>query len=243
MGFQMDWMSLFALNPATGTPWWRYMAEGLWVTVALTASAGLLAFVVGSVIGVIRTVPNRVLNIAGEAWVEFFRNIPLLVQLFLWYFVVPEFIPPLKAWIVEADPIYGCFVCALLGLGLFTSVRVAENVKSGILSIPRGQRLASEALGLSTWQTYRCVLLPIAFRITLPPLTSEAMNLMKNTAATLAIGLADLTYRPHEMGEMTFEFFVAFCFATVAYMVLALVISQVLGAVERMTAIPGMIRR
>ena len=216
---------------------------GAGITLALTFSAGLLALVVGTLVGIIRTVPNRALNFIGEAWVELFRNVPLLVQLFLWFFVVPEFIPPLKAWMISTDPLYGEFFCAWIGLGLFTSVRVAENVKSGIKTIPRGQLFAAYALGLSTPQAYRYVLLPLAFRITLPPLNSEAMNLMKNTATSLTIGLADLTLRSHEMGEMTFQFFVAFCFATVVYIIISLVINRSMTTLEKAVAIPGLIRR
>ena len=183
MGFEMDWSTLFAISDLSDTPWWQYMLGGAGITLALTFSAGLLALVVGTLVGIIRTVPNRALNFIGEAWVELFRNVPLLVQLFLWFFVVPEFIPPLKAWMISTDPLYGEFFCAWIGLGLFTSVRVAENVKSGIKTIPRGQLFAAYALGLSTPQAYRYVLLPLAFRITLPPLNSEAMNLMKNGVA------------------------------------------------------------
>lgn len=130
MGFEMDWSTLFAISDLSDTPWWQYMLGGAGITLALTFSAGLLALVVGTLVGIIRTVPNRALNFIGEAWVELFRNVPLLVQLFLWFFVVPEFIPPLKAWMISTDPLYGEFFCAWIGLGLFTSVRVAENVKS-----------------------------------------------------------------------------------------------------------------
>ena len=243
MGFEMDWSTLFAISDLSDTPWWQYMLGGAGITLALTFSAGLLALVVGTLVGIIRTVPNRALNFIGEAWVELFRNVPLLVQLFLWFFVVPEFIPPLKAWMISTDPLYGEFFCAWIGLGLFTSVRVAENVKSGIKTIPRGQLFAAYALGLSTPQAYRYVLLSLAFRITLPPLNSEAMNLMKNTATSLTIGLADLTLRSHEMGEMTFQFFAAFCFATVVYIIISLVINRSMTTLEKAVAIPGLIRR
>ncbi len=243
MDFQMDWTTLLALSDLSDEPWWRYILGGAGITVALTLSAGALAFAIGTLIGIIRTIPNRALNLLGEAWVEIFRNVPLLVQLFLWFFVLPEFVPPLKDWMVNTDPLYGEFFCAFMCLGIFTSVRVAENVKSGILALPRGQLQAAKALGLTTAQAYRHVLLPIAFRLTLPPLTSEAMNLMKNTATSLTIGLADLTLRSHEMGEMTFEFFVAFSFATLVYIVISMVINRSFAALERSLAIPGLIRR
>lgn len=243
MDFQMDWTTLLALSDLSDEPWWHYILGGAGITVALTVSAGALAFAIGTLIGIIRTIPNRALNLLGEAWVEIFRNVPLLVQLFLWFFVLPEFVPPLKNWMVNTDPLYGEFFCAFMCLGIFTSVRVAENVKSGILALPRGQLQAAKALGLTTAQAYRHVLLPIAFRLTLPPLTSEAMNLMKNTATSLTIGLADLTLRSHEMGEMTFEFFVAFSFATLVYIVISMAINRSFAALERSLAIPGLIRR
>ncbi|MDL2059640.1 amino acid ABC transporter permease [Mesosutterella sp. AGMB02718] len=243
MGLDMDWSTLLAMSDLADEPWWEYMLGGAGITIALTLSAGALALAIGTLIGVIRAVPNRFLNWFGETWVEVFRNVPLLVQLFLWYFVLPEFVPPLKSWMISTDPVYGEFFCAFMCLGIFTSVRVAENVKSGIRSLPRGQLSAAYALGMTTAQAYRYVLLPVAFRITLPPLNSEAMNLMKNTATSLTIGLADLTLRSHEMGEMTFQFFVAFCFATIVYIVISMTINRSMAALERAVAIPGYIHR
>jgi glutamate/aspartate transport system permease protein len=177
--------------------------------------AWLIALVAGSVIGVIRTTERRWLVRLGNAWVELFRNIPLLVQMFLWYFVIPEFVPPLKRWMVGTEPIYAQYLAAVLCLGLFTSARVAEQVRAGIQALPRGQRLAARALGLSEPQVYRHVLLPMAFRIVIPPLTSETMNLIKNSSIALTIGLAELTFRSREIGEYTFNFFEAFSAATV----------------------------
>ena len=177
----------------------------------------------------------------GDAWVELFRNIPLLVQMFLWYFVVPEFIPPLKRWVVQADPDHAQFLSAVLCLGLFTSARVAEQVRAGIQSLPRGQRYAGMALGLTQPQVYRYVLLPMAFRIVIPPLTSETMNLLKNSSIALTIGLAELTFRSREMGEYTFHFFEAFSAATLIYIAIAMTANRVMALIERKTAVPGYI--
>ena len=121
----------------------------------------------------------------GNAWVELFRNIPLLVQIFLWYFVLPKLIPPMKSF-----PPFILVVCAL---GFFTSARIAEQLRSGLLALPRGQRYAGMALGLTTPQYYRYVLLPMAYRIILPPLTSESMNIFKNSACAFAVSLPYLT--------------------------------------------------
>jgi glutamate/aspartate transport system permease protein len=177
----------------------------------------------------------------GNAWVEFFRNIPLLVQMFLWYFVIPEFIPPLKSWMVHTNPTNAQFAAAVLCLGLFTSARIAEQVRAGIQSLSRGQRNAGMALGLTQPQVYRYVLLPMGFRIIIPPLTSEAMNLIKNSSIALTIGLAELTYRARELGEYTFNFFEAFTAATLIYIVIAMTANRVMAAIERRTAVPGFI--
>jgi glutamate/aspartate transport system permease protein len=201
----------------------------------------VIAIALGSVIGTIRTTDNPWLVRAGNAWVEFFRNIPLLVQMFLWYFVVPEFIPPLKSWIVHTDPANAQFVSAVLCLGLFTSARIAEQVRAGIQSLSRGQRMAGMAIGLTQPQVYRFVLLPMGFRIIIPPLTSETMNLIKNSSIALTIGLAELTFRARELGEYTFNFFEAFSAATLIYIIIAMTANRVMAVVEKKTAVPGYI--
>jgi glutamate/aspartate transport system permease protein len=201
----------------------------------------VIAIALGSVIGTIRTTDKPWLVRAGNAWVEFFRNIPLLVQMFLWYFVVPEFIPPLKSWIVHTDPANAQFVSAVLCLGLFTSARIAEQVRAGIQSLSRGQRMAGMAIGLTQPQVYRFVLLPMGFRIIIPPLTSETMNLIKNSSIALTIGLAELTFRARELGEYTFNFFEAFSAATLIYIIIAMTANRVMSVVEKKTAVPGYI--
>ena len=154
---------------------------------------------------------------------------------------IPEFIPPLKAWIVQTNPANAQFLSAVLCLGLFTSARVAEQVRAGIQSLPRGQRMAGMAVGLTQLQVYRFVLLPMAFRIVIPPLTSETMNLIKNSSIALTIGLAELTFRSREMGEYTFHFFEAFTAATLVYVVIAMTANRVMAVVERRVAVPGYI--
>ena len=227
--------------PEGGVFYWEMLLSGLWWTLGVAACSWIIAMLFGSVIGTLRTTESRVLVFLGNAWVELFRNIPLLVQMFLWYFVVPELVPPLKAWVVAAEPSHAQFLSATLCLGLFTSARIAEQVRAGIQSLPRGQRLAAQAIGLNTTQMYRFVLLPMAFRIIIPPLTSETMNLIKNTSIALTIGLAELTFRTREMGEYTFRFFEAFTAATLVYIAIAMTANRVMAVVERRTAVPGYI--
>lgn len=215
---------------------WIFKAWG-W-TVSVSAGALVLALVVGCVIGVMRTLPQdraggRFWNAFATAWVELFRNIPLLVQVFIWYFVLPALMPVLKA-----VPSFVLVVCAL---GFFTSARIAEQVRAGIQSLPRGQRYAGQALGMQTWQTYRYVLMPMALRIILPPLTSESMNLVKNSAAAFAVSIAELTQYAMQVAEETSRPIEVYLAVTVLYIVTAFAINRILGFIEKRTRVPGLI--
>ncbi|MGA8053638.1 MAG: amino acid ABC transporter permease [Burkholderiales bacterium] len=241
MNYNWNWGVFLQETPEGGTQYWELLLQGFGWTLAISAVAWVIAIAVGSVIGTIRTTQSRWLVRLGDAWVELFRNVPLLVQMFLWYFVIPEFVPPLKRWMVSTEPIYAQFVSAVLCLGLFTSARIAEQVRAGIQSLPRGQRNAGLAVGLTQPQVYRHVLLPMAFRIIIPPLTSETMNLIKNSSIALTIGLAELTFRAREIGEYTFNFFEAFTAATIIYVAIAMSANRVMAWVERRVAVPGYI--
>jgi glutamate/aspartate transport system permease protein len=232
---------LFEQVPDGDGTWGEMLLAGLGWTLSVAALAWILAFVLGSIVGVIRTTEKRWLVRLGNAYVELFRNIPLLVQLFVWYFVLPGLIPAVKRWVTTLDPTEHQFVTAVVCLGFFTSARIAEQVKSGIQSLPRGQRYAGYALGLTQIQTYRFVLLPMAYRIIIPPLTSELMNLIKNTAVAYSIGLVELFFRTREMGEMTFRYFEAFGAATVIYIIIAMTANRIMAFIERRVAVPGYI--
>jgi glutamate/aspartate transport system permease protein len=241
MNYNWNWGVFFQETPEGGTFYWEMLFSGFGWTLGVSALAWVIALVAGSVIGTIRTTDRLWMVRLGNAWVELFRNIPLLVQMFLWYFVIPEFVPPMKRWMVSTEPVYAQFIAAVLCLGLFTSARVAEQVRAGIQSLARGQRLAAMAVGLTQVQTYRYVLLPMAFRIVIPPLTSETMNLIKNSSIALTIGLAELTFRARELGEYTFNFFEAFTAATLVYITIAMTANRVMAVVERRVAVPGFI--
>jgi glutamate/aspartate transport system permease protein len=178
----------------------------------------------------------------GNGYVEVFRNVPLIVQMFLWFFVFPEFLPKgLGDAIKQMPPPWGSYIPAVLCLGIFTSVRVAEQVRAGIQSLPRGQRLAGTAMGLTQYQTYRHVILPQAFRIIMPPLTSEFMNVIKNSSVALTIGLLELTGRARAMQEFSFQVFEAFAAATVIYLLTNLVVVLGMRALESKIRVPGLI--
>jgi glutamate/aspartate transport system permease protein len=221
--------------------WWQMLASGLHWTLAVAFFAWIMAVARGSLVGVARTTDRRLPARIANAYVELFRNIPLIVQFFLWYFVVPGLVPSVKVWVTTLDPTQHQFVTAVVCLGFFTSARIAEQVRSGIQSLSRGQRNAGYAVGLTQVQTYRYVLLPMAYRIIIPPLTSELMNLIKNTAVAYSIGLTELFFRTREMGEMTFRYFEAFAAATVVYILIAFTANRVMAWIERRVAVPGYI--
>jgi glutamate/aspartate transport system permease protein len=216
------------------------LLAGLLVTIEVSLSAWIIALVFGSVVGVLRTLPSRTASWIGFCYVEFFRNMPLLVQLFLWFFVLPELLPP--AWGLWLKQLHNApFYTAAIGIGLFMSARVAEQLRAAIGSMPRGQRYAATALGLTTSQTYRYVLLPIAFRIIMPPLTSEFLNTIKNSSVAITIGLVELTGAARSMQEFSFQVFEAFTAATLMYLAINVVVVIGMRLLERSLAIPGYI--
>ncbi len=240
MNYHWNWNIFFEPAPdGTGT-YLDMLLSGLALTIETAALAWIIALLLGSIVGVLRTLPSRALSWAGFAYVEFFRNMPLLVQLFLWFFVLPELLPQAWGLWLKQMP-HAPFVTATVGIGLFMSARVAEQLRAGIGSLPRGQKLAGTALGLTTAQTYRYVLLPMAFRIILPPLTSEFLNTIKNTSVAITIGLIELTGAARAMEEFSFQVFEAFTAATILYLLVNIVVVIAMRGLERWLSIPGYI--
>ena len=240
MNYNWNWGIFFEPNPmGTGT-YLDMLLSGLWLTVKTALLAWIIALACGSIIGVLRTLPSKAAQWIGFLYVEFFRNMPLLVQLFLWFFVLPELLPRAAGLWLKQLP-NAPFWTAAIGVGLFMSARVAVQLAAGISSLPRGQNQAATALGLTTVQTYRYVLLPMAFRIVLPPLTSEFLNTIKNTAVAITIGLIELTGQARSMQEFSFQVFEAFTAATVMYLLINLVVVTAMRFLERRVAIPGYI--
>lgn len=211
---------------------WMLSAWG-W-TLSVSVGAWVIAVVAGVIVGVVRTLPDSpVAARLANAWVEFFRNIPILVQLFLWYFVLPKALPPLQA-------VPG-FLMVVFALGFFTSARIAEQVRAGVQALPRGQRNAGMALGFTTWQTYRYVILPMAFRIILPPLTSESMNLLKNSSVAFAVSIAELTMFAMQAQEETSRGIELYLAVTGLYAFSAFAVNRIFAFIERKVQIPGFI--
>ncbi len=241
MNYDWNWSIFLQLSPDGRGTYLQTLIDGLGWTVAVSLTAWLLALALGLVVGALRTLPNRAVSIFAAFWVETFRSIPLLVQIFLWYFVAPELLPASLGDAIKAmRPPWGSFWPAVIGLALFTSARVAEQVRAGIESQSRGQRHAALALGLTVFQSYRHVLLPMALRIVLPPLTSEFMNTIKNSSVALTVGLLELTAAARSMQEFSFQVFEAFAAATVIYLLVNAIVVLAMRSLERRLAVPGL---
>lgn len=232
--------SLFGLGQNADPSYLDWLVKAWGWTLAVAGLSLVIALAIGVVMGTLRTLPesgllNKWLIRLSTAWVELFRNIPILVQVFLWYHVIPAFVLPLKSlpsyWLVS------------IALGFFTSARIAEQVRAGIGSLPSGQRMAATALGLTTIQSYRYVILPMALRIVIPPLTSESMNIIKNSSVAFAVSVPELTLFAMQAQEETSRGVEIYLAVTLLYASSAFAVNRVMTLIDKRTRIPGFITR
>ena len=232
MTYQWDW-EVFLRDDGGGRSYLEWMLSSWGWTLSVAVLAWIIALVFGSLIGTLRTVPQTGLRRLGDVWVEVFRNVPLLVQIFLWYHVIPAIIPAFKG--------LPSFALVVFALGLFTSARIAEQVRAGIQALSRGQGMAGQALGLPLAQTYRHVLLPMALRIIVPPLTSESMNIIKNSSVAFAVSVGELTLFAMQAQEETSRGIEVYLAVTSLYMVSAFAVNRLMAWIEQRVRMPGMI--
>ena len=216
MSIDWNWGIFLQQAPFGNTTYLGWLWSGFQVTVALSITAWIIAFLVGSLFGILRTVPNRFFSGIGTLYVELFRNVPLIVQFFTWYLVVPELLPE--------------------DLGMWFK---AEQVRAAIQSLPRGQKNAALAMGLTLPQAYRYVLLPNAYRVIVPPMTSEMMNLVKNSAIASTIGLVDMAAQAGKLLDYSAHAWESFTAITLAYVLINAFIMLVMSLVERKIRLPG----
>ena len=231
MGSTWDWQ-IFLQDTGGGQSYLQWMLSAWGWTLSVALLGLIVALLVGALMGILRTVPSKGLQFLGNAWTELFRNVPLLVQIFLWYHVIPTLFLSLRA--------IPSFVLVVFALGFFTSARIAEQVKAGINALPKGQRYAGLAMGLTLPQTYRYVILPMAFRIVIPPITSESMNIIKNSSVAFAVSIAELTMFAMQAGEETSRPIEMYLAVTVLYFVSAFAINRIAALIERKLQVPGM---
>ena len=229
----LDWQ-VFLKDDGGGRTYLEWMIQSWGWTLSVAGCAYIVAMIFGVLIGTVRTLPNNPWLVRlANAWVELFRNIPLLVQIFLWYFVVPKVFPALQQ-------VPG-FALVVVALGFFTSARIAEQVRAGIQALPKGQRYAASAMGFTTWQSYRYVLLPMCLRIIMPPLTSETMNMLKNSSVAFAVSVAELTWFYTQAAEETSKGIEIFLGVTALYVISAFAVNRVMAYIEKKIQIPGFI--
>jgi glutamate/aspartate transport system permease protein len=235
MDYNWNWSVLF------NEPYWGWIWSGFFWTLIVASSAWVIAFILGSLIGIARTINRPIIGWMAAIYVEVFRNVPLLVQMFVWYFVVPELVPPKIGLYLKREMPLPAVSTAIVSLGLYTACRVAEQLRAGIQALPRGQIYAGRSNGMSMPQVYRYILLPVAYRIIIPPLTSEFLSIFKNSSLALTIGVLELTARARQIAEYSFQTFEAFTAATILYLGVTLGVTLVMRLMESHTRIPGMV--
>lgn len=197
----------------------QWLASGALNTLALFLLALVFAFIFAVLLVLARSLPARFVEWLVSAYVNYHRNVPTLVQIFVWYFGVPQLLPAgLSGWINDHN---GEFIFALIALSLNASAYISEDLRSGLRSIAKDQVEAARALGLSYVQTMRDVLLPQAIRVAAPSLINQSLNLFKTTSLAMAIGVAEMTYASRQIENETYRTFETFAIASAFYLLVS----------------------
>ena len=215
--YQFDWAIVLSGK------YFEWLVSGVKVTIQLSAISIALSFLLGLTIAVMRMSRVRPVRWFALGYLEFFRNTPLLVQIFFWYFGSYKILPgSVNDWLVSTN---FEFASAVIALTIYTSAFIAEDIRSGVLSIPKEQMEAARSSGFSYIRSMRYIILPQAVRITVPPLINQFLNVVKNSSLAMTIGVAELTYQARQVESYTFKGFEAFTAATVVYLAMSLVIT------------------
>jgi polar amino acid transport system permease protein len=213
-----------------------WLLDGVKVTIELSLLSIVLSFVLGLLVAVMRMSQVRPIRWFAHGYLEFFRNTPLLVQIFFWYFGSYKILPrAVNDWLTSMN---FEFAAAVIALSIYTSAFIAEDIRSGIRSIPKEQMEAARSAGLSYIGSMRYVLLPQAVRITIPPLVNQFLNLTKNSSLAMTIGVAELTYQARQVESYTFKGFEAFTAATIVYIVLSMIITLLVDFYDKRVLSP-----
>lgn len=225
MNYNWDWGILLQ------EPYWGWLWLGLLWTVLISLGSWVIALAVGITAGVARTMPSRFIPVVASVYIQIFRNIPPLVQLFLWYFVLPEVAPDALGLWIKRDLPYPEFVTAIVGIGLFSGARVAEQVRAGMAAVGIRLMPAALATGLRPLQAFRLVVLPLGMRAIFGPLTSEFLITVKMSSISLTIGMLELTAQSRHIENYTFHGLEAFAVATAVYVVLGLAVTWLMRTI------------
>lgn len=214
----------------------QLIAKGLATTFELTAAAWLLAVVLGTLLALLRMAPNRAAQGFVAGYVEYHQSVPMLVQLFLWYFGIPTLLPgDWQQWINRQG---SEFFFAFLAIALAMAAYMSEGLRGGIRSIPQSQLEAARALGLTYLQSLRQVVLPQAVRIALPTFVNHTVLLFKNSSLAMAVGVAELTYVTRDIESQSFRTVEVYLFTTLVYLGFSFLIMAGGSLAERRLRIP-----
>lgn len=242
MNYTWNWGVLFDKTGIGNEIYLDWIISGIGWLFVIGLIAWTIAMLVGSVLGIMRTLPSKNAQRFATGYVVLFRNVPLLVQLFIWYYILPNYFSSgLKEWwFHDLSPNTSALISASIGLGLFTAARVCEQVRTGIQSLPKGQTNAAYAMGFDTKQVYKTVLLPQAFRVIIPPLSSELTNCFKNASIASLVGVAELISQTKTIAEYTQSNFEIYVYATFVYILVNLVLFSFMNYLEYRLRIPGL---
>ncbi len=236
LAYEFDWGVLWR------NPYGIWLLKGIWLTIQLGLFSWVIALLLGIFIGTMRISPWRWLRFLGTAYVEVFRNIPFLVQLFFWFYAGPMLFGPTLQLRINAISGLNYYI-AILGLGLYTASRVAEHTRAGFASISRDQFYAALSTGLTHVQMFRFVIVPYALRVIIPPLTTEFLTIFKNSSIAMTIGVAETTFMSYKIDSETFHGLEATSGAMLIYLVLGLTVVKLMSILESRLKIPGMVGR
>jgi polar amino acid transport system permease protein len=224
-GYEFDWSVILSGQ------YFGWLVSGVEITIKLSLVSIVLAFLLGLLIAILRMSPLGPVRWVAVGYLEFFRNTPLLVQIFFWYFGSYKILPLfLNDWLNRHN---FEFASAVIALTIYTSAFIAEDIRSGIRSIPKEQMEAARSSGFSYVRAMQYIILPQAVRITIPPLISQFLNLTKNSSLAMTIGVAELTYQARQIESYTFKGFEAFTAATLVYLFISVVITVMVTVYDR----------
>jgi glutamate/aspartate transport system permease protein len=234
--YKFDWGVLWR------QPYGEWLLQGVWLTLQIGLLAWVIAMTLGVFFGTLRASTSRTLRFLGALYVEVFRNVPFLVQLFFWFYAGPMLFGKTLQFKINAVSGLNYYI-AIFGLGLYTASRVAEHVRAGFASIGHGQYEAVLSTGMTRVQMYRYVIVPYALRLIIPPITTEFLTIFKNSAVAMTIGVAETTFMSYKIDEQTFHGLEATTGAMAIYLVLGMAVVKLMGAVEKRYRIPGLVGR
>ncbi|MFP3568689.1 amino acid ABC transporter permease [Paraburkholderia sp. SIMBA_030] len=213
----------------------KHLMWGVQYTVLLTLTSWVLAVALGTVLAMLRAIGNPFIERIVAGYVAYHQNVPMLAQLFLWYFGFPTLLPESAQGWINAHG--GEFIFASIAIGLCMAAYFSEDIRSGLRAVSSGQLEAARSLGLSFPKSMCYVILPQGFRIAMPPFINHTVVLFKNTSLAMAIGVAELTYTVRDIENQTFQTFEIYLVGTVIYLAISLGLMGVGAAVTRRTRI------